>query len=194
MLDGGKPLRFFEDVDAEVLRGFAFLSGKPQLILVNADDTRSQDEVRSMVEEIRGRLKEHPRVAVDWLFGDAEAEIARLEPDDAREFLADLGLEAAAKNRIVKASFDLLKLIVFFTIGKDEVRAWPVEEESTAPVAAGTVHTDMQRGFIRAEVIAYDDFKALGSIAEGKKAGKLRLEGKEYRVRDGDIIQFLFNV
>jgi GTP-binding protein YchF len=194
LLEDGKPLRIrSEMVDSPLLKGFAFLSAKPALLLLNVGDDKSSNEVEA-VKALISAPEARPNTAVDWLYADAEAEIARLDPDDAREFLEDLGLEEGAKRRTVRTSFDLLSLVVFFTVGRDEVRAWPVRTGSTAPTAAGTVHSDMQKGFIRAEVIGYDDFKTLGSMAEAKKAGKLRLEGKEYRVRDGDIIQFLFNV
>jgi len=139
-------------------------------------------------------VADQPYVAADWLYADAEAEIARLDPDDAREFLSDLELSEGAKNRIIKKSFELLKLIIFFTVGEKEVRAWPLSRGRTAFDAAGTVHTDMQRGFIRAEVVSFQDFKDAGSTAAAHKAGKVRLEGREYEVQDGDIILFRFNV
>ena len=155
---------------------------------------KTLEQVLGLAEEIRHRTTEQKRVAVDWLYADTEAEIARLDAADAAEFLKDLGLEEGAKNRIIKKSFELLKLIVFFTVSEKEVRAWPLRKGESALAAAGTVHSDMQRGFIRAEVIPFDEFRAAGSIAAAKKAGRVRLEGKEYRVSDGDVIQFLFNV
>jgi hypothetical protein len=195
LLEEGKPLRVLSEmVESALLKGFAFLSAKPALFLLNATDEKSSDEVEAVKVRICEHLQDQANTAVDWLYADTEAEIARLEPDDARDFLEDLGLQEGAKRRIVRTSFDLLRLVVFFTVVSGEIRAWPVRRGSTAPVAAGTVHTDMQRGFIRAEVIGYDEFKEVGSMAEAKKAGKLRLEGKEYLVNDGDIIQFLFNV
>ncbi|MEJ2716228.1 MAG: DUF933 domain-containing protein, partial [Deltaproteobacteria bacterium] len=194
-LDNGEPLRFFEDAwESEQLKGFAFLSAKPELFLLNASENVSADRVRTVMEEI-GKLTEgQPYTAVDWIYGDAEAEIARLAPEDAKEFLEELDLEEGAQSRIVKRSFGLLKMIVFFTAGEKEVRAWPLRKNETALAAAGTVHTDMQRGFIRAEVIPFDEFKEAGSMAEAHKAGNVRLEGKEYVVNDGEIILFRFNV
>ncbi len=131
---------------------------------------------------------------VDWLYADAEAEIARLSADEAREFLADLSLDEGAKERIITTSFELLDLIVFFTAGEPEVRAWQLQRGKTALKAAGTVHSDMEKGFIRAEIVAFDDFKENGSMAAAQKAGKVRLEGRDYLIKDGDIILFRFNV
>ncbi|MEW6532991.1 MAG: DUF933 domain-containing protein [Thermodesulfobacteriota bacterium] len=195
VLEEGKPLRTAPEVaEWEKFRGFAFLSAKPELFLVNAGDNKSRQEIDALVEEISQRVADQTHVAADWLYADAEAEIARLDPDDAREFLSDLELSEGAKNRIIKKSFELLKLIVFFTAGEKEVRAWPLSRGRTALDAAGTVHTDMQRGFIRAEVVSFQDFKDAGSTAAAHKAGKIRLEGREYEVQDGDIILFRFNV
>jgi GTP-binding protein YchF len=194
-LDNGEPLRFFEDArESEQLRGFAFLSSKPELFLVNASENVPADRVRSVVEDIRQLMEGQPYTAVDWIYGDTEAEIARLAPEDTREFLEELDLEEGAKIRIVKLSFGLLKMIVFFTVSDKEVRAWPLRKDETALGAAGTVHTDMQRGFIRAEVIPFNEFKEAGSMPEAQKTGNVRLEGKDYVVNDGEIIFFRFNV
>jgi len=195
ILDQGKPLRITPEIaDADVLKGFAFLSAKPELVLLNAGEGVSTDEVSGALAKIREYVSNQPRIVLDWLYADTEAEIARLSPEEASEFLADLHVEEGAKQRITKASFGLLNLIVFFTAGDPEARAWPLEKGKTALKAAGTVHSDMERGFIRAEVIAFDDFKAAGSMNAAHKAGKVRLEGKEYQVKDGDFILFRFNV
>lgn len=195
VLDEGRPLRLFPPaVESEKLRGFAFLSAKPELVLVNAGDDKTPEEIQTVLRQIKSASENQPSVAFDWLYADAEAEIARLSPEDAREFLEDLSLEQGAKERIVKTSFELLNLIVFFTAGEPEVRAWPLERGKTALKAAGTVHSDMERGFIRAEVIGFEDFKEAGSMAAAQKVGKVRLEGKDYEVRDGDIILFRFNI
>lgn len=195
ILDQGKPLRFFpQALESEKLRGFAFLTAKPELFLINAGEDKSRDEIRPLLEGIASTVRDQPHTAVDWLYADTEAEIARLDPEEAKEFLEDLELDEGAKTRIVKASFRLLDLIVFFTVLGPEVRAWPLKNGLNALAAAGTVHTDMQRGFIRAEVVAFDDFRKAGSTPEAQKAGKVRLEGKEYPVKDGDIIHFRFNV
>lgn len=195
ILEQGRPLRIFPPAsESEKLKGFAFLSAKPQLVLVNAGDNKSRDEIRELCVELEKLTSDQPFVTVDWLYADAEAEIARLSDEDAQEFLAELDLEEGAKERIVKKSFELLKLIVFFTAGEPEVRAWQLRDGMTAVKAAGTVHSDMERGFIRAEIVAYDDFKEAGSMAAAHKAGKVRLEGRDYHVKDGDIVLFRFNV
>jgi len=123
-----------------------------------------------------------------------EAEIAQLDASDRRDFLQELGLQESGLDRVIHAGYALLGLLTFFTVGKREVRAWTVEDGATAAQAAGRIHTDFERGFIRAEVIAYDDFVALGGEQAAKEAGKLRLEGKGYLVREGDIMHFRFNV
>ena len=195
ILEDEKPLRTFPPaMESDVLRGFSFLSAKPQLVLLNADDSRSRDEIHKDMDAIREAASDSAHLKVDWLYADAEAEIARLDPEEAREFLEDMELEEDAKNRIVRASFDLLGQMVFLTAGEPEVRAWPIRRGDSALKAAGTIHSDIERGFIRAEVVAFDDFKAAGSMQAAQKAAKVRLEGKEYRVKDGDIILFRFNV
>ncbi len=195
VLDEGKPLRLFPPaMESEKLRGFAFLSCKPQLIVVNAGEDKRKSEIDGMLNQIKDLVAGHPHVALDYLYADTEAEIARLSPEDAQEFLSEMALEEGAKDRIIKRSFELLNLIVFFTVGEPEARAWQLEKGKTALKAAGTVHSDMERGFIRAEVVAFDDFKQAGSMAAAHKAGKVRLEGRDYVVRDGDMILFRFNV
>jgi ribosome-binding ATPase YchF (GTP1/OBG family) len=123
-----------------------------------------------------------------------EAEIAQLEPQDQREFLDSIGLSEPASARFIRAAYQLLDLISFFTVGEDEVKAWTVRRGDRAPRAASRIHSDIERGFIRAEVMHYDDFIAVGSEAKARHEGKLRLEGKEYVVQDGDIISFRFAV
>ncbi len=123
-----------------------------------------------------------------------EADIVTMPPEDRPEFLAELGLEEAGLARIIRAGYELLHLITFFTVGPKEARAWTVEKGAKAPDAAGAIHSDMQRGFIRAETIAYPDYIALGGEAGARDAGKLRQEGKEYAIQDGDVLHFRFNV
>lgn len=195
LLNDATPLRANPELaESEHLKGFGFLSAKPELILLNAGEDKTREEVRGAVEELKQALGPQPRTALDWLYADTEAEIARLSPEEAQEFLEDMELEEGAKQRIVRASFQLLGLIVFFTAGEPEVRAWQLQQGLPALKAAGVVHSDMERGFIRAEVIAFDDFMAAGSMSAVHKTGKARLEGKEYVVKDGDIILFRFNV
>ena len=128
------------------------------------------------------------------LKGALEMEIAQLPEDEVAPFLAEYGIAEPSLRRMVRACYDLLGLMSFFTVGEDEVRAWTVRRGATAVEAAGAIHTDLARGFIRAEVIAYDDMIACGTLAEARKRGKLRLEGKEYIVQDGDILNIRFNV
>jgi len=195
LLEQGRPLRFLnESPNMEKLRGFSFLSSKPELVIVNAGDDKKGHQVQCVLNDLRNVIRDQPKVCLDWLFADMEAEITGLTDQEAQEFLAELSLEEGAKDRIVCTSFELLELIVFFTAGEPEVRAWPLTRGSTALQAAGTVHSDMAKGFIRAEVIAFEDFRNFGSMAAAHKSGKVRLEGKDYTVRDGDIILFRFNV
>jgi GTP-binding protein YchF len=178
-LDEMRPLRDVEISDEErrMLGGFGLLSLKPILRVVNAGDDDSEDQFTGLVDA---------RTLV--LRGKLEAEIAQMSPEDAKEFLADFGIEEPGLNRAIRFCYDMLGLESFFTVGEDEVRAWTIVIGTPAPVAAGVIHSDLQKGFIRAETIAYDDLMELGSMAEARKHGKLRLEGKEYIVKDGDIL------
>lgn len=190
------PLRnvAFDDAERMRLRGYTFLSLKPLLIVVNAG------------EDAAGRLDEgpaafgleefatHPATEVVALSAKIEAEISDLEEADRLAFMEDLGIGESALARMIRASYLLLGVISFFTAGEPEVRAWTIRKETTARGSAGTIHSDMERGFIRAEVIAYDDLLTAGSWAGGREKGTLRLEGREYVVKDGDVILFRFNV
>jgi ribosome-binding ATPase YchF (GTP1/OBG family) len=132
-----------------------------------------------------------PSVSV---MGKLEMEIAQLSPEDATLFMKEYGIEELSLSRMIKLSYDLLQLQSFFTVGEDEVRAWTVERGASAVEAAGAIHTDLQRGFVRAEVVGYEDLVSLGGMTEAKTKGKLRLEGKEYSVKDGDIMHVRFNL
>jgi ribosome-binding ATPase YchF (GTP1/OBG family) len=134
---------------------------------------------------------DHPSVS---LLGKLEMEIAQLGPEDAAIFMQEYGIEEPGLNKMIRLSYDLLQQQSFFTVGEDEVRAWTIHRGATAVEAAGVIHTDLQHGFVRAEVVAYDDLVALGSMNEAKAHGKLRLEGKEYPAQDGDIIHVRFNL
>ena len=179
--------------EAKILRGFGFLTAKPLLVLLNLGDDQLGEAAEALLGPIRERF-ERPQVGVDALAGQIEMEIARLDADDAAVFMADLGITESSLDRVVRRSFGLLGLMPFFTVGPDECRAWTIRRGTPAVEAAGTIHSDIQRGFIRAEVVGYDDLIAAGSLAEAKKAGRFRREGKEYPVQDGDVINFLFNV
>ena len=133
-------------------------------------------------------------IDVMGLRGNIELEISQLDPEDQASFLEDLGLTEIARDRFVRACYAMVDLISFFTVGEDEVRAWTIRKGTPAVQAAGKIHSDLERGFIRAETVAYDDFIAAGSMGKAREAGKFRLEGKDYVVKDGDIINVRFNV
>ncbi len=197
-LEEGTPLRALDltGEDARRLRGFQFLSAKPLLIVINLDE----DDVRGIGSDVSraadatglsGFLSRAATRAAP-LCAKIELEIAELEAADARAFLADLGLEESGLDRVVRASYDLLGYMSFFTVGEDECRAWSIPRGTIAQDAAGEIHSDIARGFIRAEVVAYDALISRGSMAACREHGEVRLEGKEYVVRDGDIINFRF--
>jgi ribosome-binding ATPase len=192
-LEAGTPIRDVDlDVDEEkAIRGFRFLTQKPVLMLLNIGegDLPRADAVASQV----AAAYEHRHALVDALSAKIEMELGELEPDEAAIFMEELGLHESGLSRVIARSYELLGLISFLTAGPDEVRAWPVRDGSTAVDAAGTIHTDLARGFIRAETVAYDDLVTLGSTAEARRAGRLRSEGKTYRVRDGDVLEILFS-
>ncbi len=196
-LEADTPLREIvdeiEEDDRKTLRGFGLLTIKPMLVLVNLGESQLGEAGETLIEGLRERFAT-PGVAVDGLAGKIEMEIGQLEPDDAAIFLDDLGIPETSRDRIIRVSFELLGLIPFLTAGEDECRAWTIRRGTTAVDAAGTIHSDIQRGFIRAEIVSYDDLIDAGSMAETKKRGTFRREGKTYIVQDGDIINFLFNV
>lgn len=182
-LNAGAPLRKldFNAEESRELASFGLLTRKPILTVFNLgeDDTAPTMEL------------DHPAVPV---MGKLEMEIAQLSPEDAALFMKEYGIEELSLSRMIKLSYDLLQLQSFFTVGEDEVRAWTVQRNAPAVEAAGAIHTDLQRGFVRAEVVAYDDLVSLGGMTEAKAKGKLRLEGKEYPVKDGDIMHVRFNI
>jgi ribosome-binding ATPase len=196
-LESDMPLRDavpeLDPDDAKNLRGFGLLTAKPLLVLLNTGEDQLGDPTEALVAEAKERFSRNG-VAVDALAGQIEAEIAQLDDADATEFMADLGISESSRDRVVRRSFELLGLIPFFTVGPDECRAWTIRQGDSAVEAAGAIHSDIQRGFIRAEVVSYDDLVSAGTMAETKKNGTFRREGRSYVVRDGDIINFLFNV
>ena len=184
-----RNLEFSAD-DENLLSGFGFLSRKPVLVLFNqADDKAGQPLSAAYQDELKRRGLDGLALA-----GKVEMEVAQLDENDREAFLKEIGIQEPARERFIRASYRLLDLISFLTTGEDEVRAWTITQGTIARKAAGKIHSDIERGFIRAEVIAYDDFVVLGSEAKCKEAGKLRLEGKDYIVQDGDIIHFRFAV
>ena len=170
--------------EEKILSGFGFLSRKPLLILLNLGEEQAQPEIQYG----------HQRSRIVSLQGKLEMDLGQLSDEDAALFMKEYGIEELGLSRMIRTSYDLLGLLSFFTIGEDEVRAWTVRRGALAPEAAGEVHTDFQKGFIRAEVITFDDLMEAGSMAEGRSKGKLRLEGKQYPVQDGDIISIRFSV
>ena len=176
--------------EERALRGFTFLSQKPALYVVNLGESDAARANAADEFAAEAGLKQRPRTGVTAVCGRVEAELAELSDAEAAEFMASYGLEESAVTRLIRTSYSLLGLISFFTVGEDECRAWTISAGSTALEAAGEIHTDIQRGFIRAEVVHYDDLIAAGGLAEARSRGTLRLEGKEYAVQDGDIVHF----
>ncbi|MEW6206868.1 MAG: redox-regulated ATPase YchF [Acidobacteriota bacterium] len=173
-----------------MIAGFRFLSLKPLLLLLNVSEEQAATDPPAEVAE----LAASKNLKLISMSGRAEMDISQLEPEEQREFLQDLGIKEPARDRFIRAAYALLDLISFLTSGEDECRAWPIHRGTTAHRAAGRIHSDIERGFIRAEVVRFEDLIALGSEARCREAGKLKLEGKDYIVQDGDVIHFRFNV
>jgi GTP-binding protein YchF len=198
-LEEGKPLRALDlsGADLKLLRGFQFLSAKPLLLVINLDEADIA-EVGSSIEKgaektgLTSFLVSHSATRAVALCAKIELEIAQLEGDDAKAFLSDLGLTESGLDRVIQTSYDLLGYMSFFTVGEDECRAWSIARGTPAQLAAGEIHSDIARGFIRAEIVAYDALTSRGSMSACRDHGEVRLEGKEYTVRDGDIINFRF--
>jgi len=189
-LEEERPLRYLEltHEDMGLIAGFRFLSLKPLLLLLNQPDSGG-----APVTEVL-QLAESKKLSLIAISGKVEMEIAQLDPDEQREFLQDLGIEEPARGRFIRAAYSLLDLISFLTAGEDECRAWSIKRGTIAHKAAGVIHSDIERGFIRAEVTRFEDLVELGSEARCREQGKLRLEGKDYIVQDGDVVHFRFNV
>jgi GTP-binding protein YchF len=188
-LEGERPLRELElnADERRAIAGYALLTLKPMIVVLNhAEGDEPAPEAVAAAREAGAEVLS--------LCAAVEAELAELDPDEAAEFLADLGVSEPAAHRMIRASYAALDLHSFFTVGPDECRAWTVRRGALAPTAAGVIHSDLERGFIRAEVCAYADLCEHGDHAAAKAAGKVRLEGKGYEVKDGDIIEIRFNV
>ena len=192
-LNAGRPVRSMALTreEAEFLRPLFLLTQKPTLYIANVAEDGFRDN--PYLDAVR-RVAEAEGAEVVPVCAKIEAELAQLAPEDQKEFLAELGLEEPGLNRVIRAGHRLLHLQTFFTAGPKEARAWTIPVGATAPQSAGKIHTDFERGFIRAEVIAYDDYIRYNGEQGAKEAGRLRLEGKEYVVQDGDVIHFRFNV
>lgn len=194
LLEKGHPVRKgdYSEEEAALVRGFFLLSSKPVLYVANVseDDTGGGSD---MVAEV-SKVAESEGARAVVICGKTESEIAALAPEDRPAFLDALGLKESGLDRLVRAGYELLGLITFFTVGEDEVKAWTVPAGTKAPQAAGKIHSDFEKGFIRAEVVAYEDLVWLGSWHAAKEKGVLRSEGKDYTVKDGDCLLFRFNV
>jgi len=192
-LNQEKPLREISLTDEEekTLRGFQFLTAKPLLYVLNINE----DDI-SGIDNLLEKYKEfsRPLIAFTALCGEIEKEIAELDPEDQQTFLQDLNISEPALHKLIRSSYELLGLISFFTVGEDECRAWTIKKGSNAQQAAGAIHSDLERGFIRADVVYFQDLLTNGSLKACKEKGVLGLEGKEYSVKDGDVMEIRFNV
>jgi len=192
-LEAGTLVRLIElsDDERKMLKDYNLLTIKPMMYIANVSEDGFEnnpylDKVRALAEE--------QGAAVVPVCAAIEGEIAQLDEEDAAMFMEEMGLEEPGLNRVIRAGYELLGLQVYFTAGEKEVRAWTIKKGATAPQAAGVIHGDFERGFIRAEVVAYEDFVECGGESKAREKGKLRVEGKEYIVKDGDVMHFLFNV
>jgi GTP-binding protein YchF len=192
-LDSGEPVRTLNLTDDEkkIIREYCLITIKPTLYIANVQDDGFTDN--PMLDKVNA-LAEKEGADVVAICAAIEAEIVQLEDDEKKEFLEDLGLEEPGLNRVVRAAYKLLNLSTYFTAGVKEVRAWTIPTHATAPQAAGVIHSDFEKGFIRAEVVAYEDYVAHNGEQGAKEAGKWRLEGKDYAMQDGDVVHFRFNV
>ena len=195
-LDSGKPVRSIELTPEEqaLLKDTNFLTAKPVLYVANVgEDDLPDAKGNPLVAEVK-RIAQDENSAVVVVCAKIEAEIAELEDNEKTEFLTDLGLQESGLDRLIRAGYRLLGLLTFFTAGSPEARAWTIRSGTKAPQAAGKIHTDIERGFIRAEVVSYDELISSGSQMAAKEKGLVRLEGKEYVMKDGDVVYFRFNV
>jgi ribosome-binding ATPase len=187
-LGNDQPIRSMamSEEEERMIRGYQFLTMKPMLVVLNIGEEQIGTPPTIAYDA--------PNSGVVALAGKIEAELAQLDDADAQSFMEELGIERPARDRVIQLSYDLQGLMSFLTAGPDEVRAWTIKRNTPAVEAAGAIHSDIQRGFIRAEIVAYKDLMSAGGMNEAKKAGTVRLEGKQYIVQDGDICHFLFNV
>ncbi|MDH3329377.1 MAG: redox-regulated ATPase YchF [Desulfobulbaceae bacterium] len=195
ILDSGQPARVVEYDDAaqkNLLRELCLLTDKPVLYVANVHENDLIEGNRYV--DLLKKEAEDEEASVVIIAGSIEQELSLISKEEQKEFLADMGLQEPGLNRLIRAGYKLLDLITFFTVGEKETKAWTIKRGTTAPAAAGKIHSDFERGFIRAEVITYDDYIRCGSETKAKEKGLMRSEGKEYIVKDGDCILFRFNV
>ena len=196
-LEAEKPLRdvAFDDEERRRLRNYSFLSEKPVLLAINMGESQIKNAAAYLESSgLAGFVASRPHLGLCPVSATIESEMSELSAEDAKAFLEDLGLDEPGLDRVIRTSYALLGLISFLTAGEDECRAWTLRKGTKAQQAAGEIHSDIERGFIRAEVVAFDDLIGAGSLAACREKGTLRLEGKDYGVRDGDVINFRFNV
>ncbi len=195
VLEDGKPARSISlsEKEEKLIRDLNLLTLKPVLYAANVGEDEIGNQDNDLVLQVRDKAKEE-NAKVVTVSARLEAEIAELEGDEREMFLEELGIEESGLDKLIRAGYDLLGLITFFTAGEKEVRAWTVRKGSTAPQAAGVIHSDMERGFIKAEVVSYEDLITAQSFVKAREAGTLRLEGKDYIMNDGDVCYFKFNV
>jgi ribosome-binding ATPase len=188
VLDAGQTI-FAAGLDRELLREFFLLTAKPFIYVFNCDTDELGDE--ALLERLRAVVA--PAEAI-FLDAKIESELVEMEPDEAREFLGEMGIEEPGLDVLARVGFDTLGLQTYLTAGPKESRAWTIRKGATAPEAAGVIHTDFQKGFIKAEIVSFDDLVAAGSLQNARARGKVRLEGKDYVMADGDVVEFRFNV
>ena len=179
--------------EENLIKGYRFLTQKPILVIGNCSDDQFANESDEVVQNFKKACAERNWEPL-FISAKTEMEISSLSPEEEEMFLEEYGISESGRNRLIKTAYQVLNYISFLTVGEDEVRAWPIQNGISAQKAAGKIHSDIERGFIRAEVVAYNDFVENGNMNAVKSAGKARLEGKEYKVQDGDIINFRFNV
>jgi GTP-binding protein YchF len=191
-LEAEQPIRSVDLTEEEkkVIKGYCFLSQKPMILLANIDEEQLHDPPVNEIEEFAHKI------GIEFMAfcGKIEMEISQMDDSEQAEFLAEYGILEPARNVFIQRAYDMLGLISFFTVGEDEVKAWTITRGTDAVNAAGVIHSDLQRGFIRAETVSYDDFMSAGSLPKAREKGLLRQEGKTYIVKDGDIINIKFNV
>ena len=195
VLESGKPARSAEltDEELDIARTFSLLTQKPVIFAANVDESAAAEDDNPLLAKIREHAaKQNARVLV--ISAEIESEIAQMEPEERAMFLEELGLKQSGLERLISACYDLLGLISYLTAGEDEVRAWTITRGTKAPQAAGKIHSDFERGFIRAEVVPFDTLMECGSMTAAKERGLVRSEGKDYVMQDGDIVLFRFNV
>ncbi len=196
-LDEGRPANLLplDDAERALLRSFFLLSAKPVLYAANvAEDDIADPSKNPFVARVAAYAREHHDAGATTICAKLESDLVDLEPAEAREYLAQYGVTDSGVSALIRSAYALLGLMTYFTAGEKEARAWTIRRGWKAPQAAGVIHTDFEKGFIKAEVVAYDDLLALGSTAAAREAGKYRLEGREYVMRDGDVVLFRFNV